>query len=65
MQSVSSERRWMVRQLIIAVNLLILGIAFYSDFEQLKLDAFVWASAGFQAASATWFVADYATKPKD
>ena len=65
MNGLSSERRWQVRKLIILVNLLILGLAFFADFVALKLDAFVWAAAGFQGASASWFIADYATKPKD
>ena len=63
--NLSSERRWQVRKLIICVNLLLLGLAFYADSSGLKLDAFVWASAGFQGASASWFIADYATKPED
>lgn len=65
MVDVKSERRWMVRQLIIATNLLVLGVAFYADYNGLVLNSFVWSASGFQGASAVWFAADYATKPKE
>ena len=65
MSTLTSERRWMVRQTIIATNLLLLGIAFYMDYYVIKADAFQMAMNGFQGASAVWFAADYATKPKD
>ena len=57
-----SERRWMVRQLLIAVNLMLLGIAFYMDATDIKADVFINAMNGFQAFSALAFSADYVTK---
>jgi hypothetical protein len=65
MQDLKSERRWLVRQVIIAVNLLLLGITFFADYNGLKLVTFLTAVNGFQIASAGWFIADYATKPKE
>lgn len=65
MYNLSTERRWKVRLLIIFVNLILLGMGWYADVSGITLDAFKWAAAGFQGASATWFVTDYATKPKD
>ena len=65
MFKLSSERRWLVMQLIIAVNLLILGLAFAADYAGLSLDAFTWAAAGFQSASAILIAANYGTKPTE
>lgn len=62
---IKTERRWLVRQLIIAVNLLLIGIAFYMDFNLIKADVYQMAMNGFQGASAIWFAADYATKPME
>lgn len=53
-----AERRWWVRQLIIAVNIIVLGVTFYADAVGIKLDAFVWAAGGFQGASAAEFYAN-------
>lgn len=63
MNTLKTERRWQIRQLIIAVNLFILGLAFYADYNQITLTAFSWAASGFQGASAIWFSADYLSKP--
>ena len=65
MITIKSERRWQVRKLIIATNLSILGLVFFSDYNEIKLEHFMVAVTGFQAASAGWFIADYATKPKE
>ena len=60
-----SERRWLVRQTLIATNLLVLGIVFYADYNGAELDAFKWAVAGFNSFTTIAFVADYATKPRE
>lgn len=62
MISTNNERRWYVRQLLIAVNLLILGIAFYADATGIPLDSFKNAMAGFEVFTGLAFMADYATK---
>jgi len=61
---IKSERRWWVRQTIIAINIVILGVAFYADYNGISLDSFKWAVGGFQTASGVWFVADYYTRPR-
>ena len=63
--NLKTERRWAVRKLIIAVNLLLIGFAFYADYIAMDGKLFVSAMNGFQGASAVWFAADYATKPKE
>lgn len=60
--SIKSERRWQVRKLIIAINLIILGFAYWLDFHGIKAEQFMSATEGFQLASAAWFSADYMTK---
>ena len=60
-----SERRWLVRQLLIAVNLMLLGIAYYMDATGIKADVFINAMNGFQAFTALAFGADYMSVPKE
>lgn len=62
---IKSERRWQIRKLIILVNLMLLGLAFYMDYNTIVAAVFLNAMMGFQTASAIWFAADYATTPKD
>ena len=62
---IRSERRWRIRLTIVAVNLILLGLAFFADYNGIKIAQFIQAVNGFQLASAGWFVADYATKPKE
>ena len=62
METIKSERRWQVRKLIIAVNLLILGFSYWLDVCAISAPMFSHAIDGFQIASGVWFAADYATK---
>jgi hypothetical protein len=60
-----TERRWQVRKLIIATNLLLLGFAFFADYNGIVISQFIQITNGFQLASGAWFIADYATKPQE
>lgn len=65
MNDIKSERRWQIRKLIIAVNLILLGVAYYMDVMGIKGNMFMSTVDGFQLASAGWFAADYWTIPKE
>lgn len=62
MQNIKSERRWLVRQLLIAVNIMLLGIAYYMDYSGIEPNAFINAINGFQVFTGLAFSADYISK---
>lgn len=57
-----SENRWLVVQLLIAVNLVLLGMSFYMDATNINSVAFNYAMNGFQAFSGFILSINYVTK---